>query len=292
MFSYRHAFHAGNHADVLKHSVLIHILQHLNKKDKAYSVIDCHAGAGVYDLDSEWAATNQEFATGVSALIEQAQVIESSSLLHAYIHTIGALNSEPNGALTVYPGSPWLCLEYMRDHDRLHLFEWHATEFANLQANIAYQDSDIQKQVKLYHDNGFTALKALLPPPSRRGLILIDPSYEDKNDYVAVLKACQEGFKRFATGTYMIWYPLVHRPQVASLLEGLKNLCGQSLGYVHAALQISAIPKGGHGLYGSGVFVINPPYTLGPALAQALPILQQCLTQDQAAQFTLEQQDK
>jgi len=282
LFSYRHAFHAGNHADVLKHAVLVHILDYLNRKDAPYWVIDTHAGAGMYRLDSDWAEKTAEFADGAGRLWERNDL---PPLLARYIAQVRAFNTD--GRLRQYPGSPWLALDALRDHDRLRLFEMHPSEAEILVANLEHQGRTALRQTTIYDTDGFEGMKALLPPPTRRGLVLIDPSYEDKQDYRRTLTAVKEGIKRFATGTYAIWYPLVQRLESVELARQLEKL--QVKNWVHATLAVRKPAAGGHGLHGSGMFVVNPPWTLHGELQTALPWLSEVLGQDERAGFTLKQ---
>lgn len=285
MFSYRHAFHAGNHADVLKHAVLLHILEYYNRKEAPYWVIDTHAGAGVYDLTDAWAEKTAEYRDGIERLWHQPDL---PALLADYIEHVRQLND--HGALNVYPGSPWIALQLMRSADRLRLFELHSTEITHLDENIHMQSRDIARQVSIFEKDGFTGLLSQLPPAPRRGIILIDPSYEDKNDYRHTLTAVKEGLKKFATGCFAVWYPLVRRKEVHDMLKQLEKLADVS--WVHARLAVKRPPDNGYGLYGSGVFVINPPYTLAAALGEAMPVLESRLAQDDQAQAAVTHQDK
>lgn len=279
MFSYRHAFHAGNHADVLKHAVLVHILDYFNHKDAAYWVVDTHAGAGIYDLEDEWSRKKAEFADGVARLEDAGP---PPDMVARYLEAIAAFN--PQGAMRRYPGSPWLALEAMRDHDRLRLFELHPSEIDVLRQNLSRHPRGRSRQVAVVEADGFEGIKAVLPPPSRRGMVLIDPSYEDKQDYRRSLTAIQEGLKRFATGCFVLWYPLVQRSEVQTLTRALERL---DVVWVHAALKVRRPASDGFGLHGSGMFVINPPWTLYGSLAEALPWLAQALGQDDRAGYTL-----
>lgn len=279
MFSYRHAFHAGNHADVLKHAILVHVLDHFNQKPAPYWIIDTHAGAGIYDLDDEWAQKKAEFSEGVARL---AAGSPPPQLIARYQETIAAFNDP--GRLQRYPGSPWLALEAMRDDDRLRLFELHPSEIDVLKRNLARHERGRSRQVTVTQSDGYDGIKALLPPPTRRGMVLIDPSYEDKLDYRRSLTAIQEGLKRFATGCFVLWYPLVQRREVQTMTRALEKL---DVVWVHAALQVCRPASDGFGLHGSGMFVINPPWTLHDGLADALPWLTQTLGQDARAGHTL-----
>ncbi len=279
MLSYRHAFHAGNHADVLKHCVQVQLLRYLTQKDKAFWYIDTHAGAGAYELDSGFAAKNAEFASGIARLWNAENLPEE---LCEYVNIIKDLNN--NGELTLYPGSPWLAQSYLREQDRARLFELHPSDFEILQENFAGQRNTLLQQA-----DGFAGLKALLPPPPRRGLILIDPPYEEKQDYARVISALQEGLKRFATGTYALWYPQLQRNEAVQLPEQLRAL---PVNWLHVALSVQAPSQEGFGMHGSGMFIINPPWTLHATLEKVLPVLVEKLGQDNAASFVLEQQTR
>lgn len=281
MFSYRHAFHAGNHADVLKHAILVHILDHFNLKDSPYWVIDTHAGAGIYDLTSEWAEKNGEFVDGLDRLLGPG---EKPGLITRYLEEVQHFN--PDGVANYYPGSPWLALRALRDKDRLRLFEMHPSEVEVLKHNLAQQDKQAMRQTAVYETDGFNDLKALLPPPTRRGIVLMDPSYEDKHDYRKVMQTLEEALKRFATGCYAVWYPLVQRREAQDMARALERLKVQ---WTHATLTVRKPAKTGFGLHGSGMFVINPPYTLYGQLELALPWLAKTLAQDDRAAFTLTQ---
>lgn len=283
MFSYRHAFHAGNHADVLKHSVLLHILHYLNKKETPYWIIDTHAGAGIYDLEDAWAEKTAEFKEGIARLWDNTDLPED---LQLYIDHIRNLNDDQD--LVYYPGSSWISLELMRPKDRLHLFELHPTEIEVLSDNIEQQGREITRQVTIFEKDGFSGLKSQLPPVPRRGLILIDPSYEDKADYRHTLMAVKDGLKRFATGCYAIWYPLVNRKEVHDMIRQLEKLPG--IQWLNASLTVKKPAADGYGLHGSGMFIINPPYTLHAALEKSLPYLAKHLAQDSSATFSLTRQ--
>jgi len=282
LFSYRHAFHAGNHADVLKHAMLVHTLDYLNRKDTPYWVIDTHAGAGLYALDSDWAAKNAEFADGIGRLWERDDL---PPLLADYVAQVRRYN--PDGRLRHYPGSPWLTLDALRERDRLRLFEMHPTESDVLVGNLEQLDKAALRQTTIYATDGFEGMKALLPPPPRRGLVLLDPSYEDKHDYKRALTAVKEGIKRFATGTYAVWYPLVQRREATELARHLENL--QVKNWLHVSLAVKKPASDGFGLHGSGMFMVNPPWTLHAALKEAMPALARLLAQDDRATYSLQQ---
>lgn len=279
MFSYRHAFHAANHADVLKHAVFLQILDYYTLKDSPFWVIDTHAGAGLYALDGEWASQSGEVTEGLDRLLGQA---DPPALIERYLAGVKAFN--PDGVANVYPGSPCLALHIMRDQDRLRLFELHPTEIEVLNDTLRRQDRSTLRQVTVLQEDGFEGIKRLLPPPTRRGIVLIDPSYEDKHDYRKVLRTVKEGLLRFAQGCFVVWYPLVQRTQAHELARSLENL---DVEWVHASLTVHKPSADGLGLHGSGMFVVNPPWTLREELTQALPWLRKKLAQDDQAKFSL-----
>lgn len=277
MLSYRHAFHAGNFADVLKHFVLFQLLQYLNQKDKPYWVIDAHAGAGVYALNEGFAAKNAEYRDGIGRLWAQPGL---PAPLADFVALVRGLN--PDGKLLLYPGSPWFASRLIRPDDRLRLFEMHPADFDLLQQHYAPD----KKRIKVEKSDGFAALKAMLPPPPRRGLVLIDPPYEEKQDYQRVVTALQEALKRFETGTYAVWYPLLPRPEPEKMLEKLKHLPAKN--WLNVSQSVTAPRADGFGMFGAGMFIINPPWILHDTLKQVMPALHQLLAQDGAATCRLE----
>ncbi len=271
LLSYRHAFHAGNHADVLKHLVLVALLDHLTAKPKPLWVIDTHAGAGVYDLRRGFATQLAEYTTGIGRLWKEPGPMPA---LERYLSLVRKLN--PNGRLTRYPGSPWLARTLTRADDRLWLYELHPADYAALGRNLQ------GKGVRVTQEDGLQALRGLLPPQPKRALVLIDPSYEVKSDYRQVAATLREALQRFPTGTYAVWYPLLEQPAAPELPGALRKL---SRNWLDARLQVR---KAGPGLYGSGMFVINPPYTLPETLEPALASLVRLLGQDEGAGQQLE----
>ncbi len=291
MFSYRHAFHAGNHADVLKHVILIQLLRYLNQKETPYMVVDTHAGAGVYNLDEAFAAKNAEYESGISRLWERSDLPADVA---DYVQLVKAMN--PSGKLRHYPGSPFIAEQVMREPDRLRLFELHPTEgkvlaenFRKLEAHKAAQGqrpTTRGKRVLVERSDGFGALKAILPPPSRRALVLIDPPYEDKSDYRQVKTVLADALQRFATGTYAVWYPVLQRMESRQFPDQLKRLPAN--GWLHVTLSIGAPTPDGFGLRGSGMFILNPPWTLEASLRDILPWLTDKLAVDSGAHFELQ----
>lgn len=260
MLSYRHAFHAGNFADAFKHALLIHILRALRRKDKPFCVLDTHAGAGRYDLDSPPAQRNREFADGIGRLWNQPGL---SPELADYVAQVRALN--PDGRLRYYPGSPRIARALLRPDDRLMLTELHSTEYVALKAEFAGD-----RQVAIRHQDGYTALEALLPPPERRGLVLLDPAYELKNEFDRLIVAVQVIHGRWANGIIALWYPILDR---APSLRWQRIL--QKLGIpAMLCVELGLYPYDGpSGLHGCGMIVINPPWKLDEMLSQLLPEL-------------------
>jgi 23S rRNA (adenine2030-N6)-methyltransferase len=291
MLSYRHAFHAGNHADVLKHIVEMQLLEYMGQKDAAYTYIDTHAGAGLYALDSAYASKNAEFESGIARLWERNDL---PGPVADYVKLIKGLN--PSGKMRYYPGSPYCADKIMREQDRLRLFELHPADikilqdnFRKVEAHAAAQGVRVSargKRVMIQKGDGFLGLKALLPPPSRRGLVLIDPPYEDKADYRRVKETLADALTRFATGTYAVWYPVLQRMESRQFADKLKQL--QCKEWLNVTLSVSTPSPDGFGLYSSGMFVLNPPWTLAPMLKDIMPYLVSVLGRDAGATFTLE----
>jgi 23S rRNA (adenine2030-N6)-methyltransferase len=305
MFSYRHAFHAGNHADVLKHITLMALLDYLTRKDTALTVIDTHAGAGLYRLDGDHSQTSGEAGEGILRL---AQALRQSSgelalPIQRYRDLLASLNpafaqsGDPNG-LRVYPGSPYIAAQFMQGRHKLKLFELHPTDFRALSGHV--EQLELGRSVSCALQDGFEALRPLLPPPSRRALVFCDPSYEMKTDYARVHTCLAEAVKRFPTGSYALWYPIIPRPEAHELPKKLRTLANRAgRPWLDATLTV----KGSKlhtttegevirpGLPASGMFVINPPYTLHDELKTALPLLVDWLGQDRNASFGLSRGD-
>ena len=276
MLSYRHGFHAGNFADVLKHTVLVHILEHMKLKDKPVRIIDTHAGAGVYKLNSTQAQKNREFDTGIGRLWPLTQV---PAAVQQYLENVRECNEKRQ--LQLYPGSPLLMQKLMRAQDRLFLHELHPSDFQFLRDCMR----DI-RNVKVINDDGFAGLQALLPPPDKRALVLIDPSYEVKSDYQHAIKQVIQAHKRFATGTFAIWYPVVLRQRIHEMETALQKSGIKNIQLIELGLQPDN-PE--HGMTSSGMIVINPPWTLWSAMEEALPWLVDQLGENDVGFYRLEQ---
>jgi 23S rRNA (adenine2030-N6)-methyltransferase len=278
MLAYRHAFHAGNHADVLKHLVLVQVLRHMAEKDKPYTLVDTHAGAGGYSLEGRYAHKKDEFAHGIAALWAPTDLPPA---LADYVALVRAFNG--GGALEQYPGSPAFAQMLLRPNDRLRLYELHPTDHKIL---AAYIGSRPQALVQM--SDGFAAIGRELPPPSRRGVLLIDPSYEMKSDYSKVVAALREALTRFATGTVLIWIPQIQRVEAVELPKRLATAAAAApKGHLHAQLHVEPAQDGGFGLTGSSMFVVNPPFGLKETLDACLPVLVQRLGRYPGARFAL-----
>lgn len=276
MLSYRHGFHAGNFADVLKHTVLVHILEYMKQKDKALRIVDTHAGAGVYKLNGPQAQKNREFDTGIGPLWKRS---DAPAAIAKYLETVRTVNEQ--GQLQIYPGSPLLMQTLMRPQDRLFLHELHPNDFQFLRDCMRND-----KQIKVLNEDGFAGLQALLPPPDRRALVLLDPSYEVKSDYQHLVKQVIQAHNRFQTGTFAIWYPVVVRQRIDEM-----ELAFKKSGITNIQLmEFGLLPDNPeHGMTSSGMIVINPPWTLWGAMEEALPWLVEQLSEEQAGFYRLEQ---
>ncbi len=280
--NYRHAFHAGNFADVLKHAILCRVVEHLAKKDKPFVVIDTHAGTGRYDLASAEAGRSPEFEDGVARVLEAAggtgqppdpagRTVSPPVLLEPWLAAVRAANPELAGArgLRFYPGSPLFALAGMRATDRLLASELHADDAVALAGCLA---SD--PRAKAYGLDGWEALRSFLPPKERRGLIIVDPPYEDEGELDRLLGALDEGRRRFATGTYLLWFPIKTRGPVDGMYARLRR---DGVPKVLAAeLGVGRRPDSAK-LSAAGLLIVNPPYTLEAELREALPWLERVM---------------
>ena len=276
MLAYRHAFHAGNHADVLKHLVLMRVLEHLNAKPKPYRFVDTHGGAGGYSLEGAYARKKGEYEQGIGRLWTRSDL---PAPVADYVALVRRFN--PDGVLTQYPGSPALAQMLLRGQDQLRAFELHPTEQKILRAALAED-----RRATVYDSDGFVGLKSQLPPPSRRGAVLIDPSYEGNGDYGRVVATLREAVARFADGIYLVWYPQVRKVEAAELPRRLQALAPGA--WLNVRLTVQQPDSQGFGLAGSGVFVLNPPHLLHDQLEKAMPCLVDVLGQYEGAHFLIE----
>jgi len=258
LLSYRHSFHAGNYADVLKHIVLIEILEHLIKKDSAFDYIDTHAGAALYNLQSEHASKLQEYKNGIAKLN-----VEQWPELATYFDIV--MNHNSDGEIKFYPGSPLIAMHFLRSKDRSWLYELHPKDAELLSNNMAKI-----KRARVIYEDGFKGLLSLLPPVSRRGVVLIDPSYEIKTDYAYVFDTLAAAYKKFPTGMYALWYPVVDRT-IIDILE--RKFIRSGIKKIQRFELAIAPDQFGSGMSASGIIVINPPWTLKEKMSHILPKL-------------------
>ncbi|WP_417515292.1 23S rRNA (adenine(2030)-N(6))-methyltransferase RlmJ [Minwuia sp.] len=253
MLSYRHGFHAGNHADVLKHAVYAFCLDYMLAKPKPFAAIDTHAGAGIYDLTSEMSGKTGEWRDGVLKIWDQ----DLPELFHPFTKILKGMN--PDGDLRTYPGSPEIAARLLRPADRLLLCELHPADQADLDAHIGH----VARRT-----DGLQALIKASPPKERRGIALIDPSYEIKRDYDDVADAVIAAHRRFSTGTYLIWYPVVDRARTEAMISGLADSGIRNQYRIELAVRPD---DDDHGMTASGLLIINPPWRLPDLAEEALP---------------------
>jgi 23S rRNA (adenine2030-N6)-methyltransferase len=261
VLSYRHAFHAGNFADVLKHSVLTLVLEYMTRKDKGFYYIDSHSGAGMYQLSDEYAQKTGEYKDGIAKLIENDDLPEA---LQPYIDLVKNLNQE-TGELILYPGSPGIARQFTRRQDSAHLFELHPTDIEHLKAYSQRWNKSHVKQ-----SDGYQGVLGLVPPPNRRGVVLIDPPYELKEDYLKAVRTVVNAYKKFATGTYILWYPVVKRELVEQMQSAFTKSEVRNLTQVEYCQDADTEE---YGMTGTGLFIVNPPWQLTSQLDEILPYL-------------------
>ncbi len=258
MLSYRHIFHAGNHADMLKHMVLCVLLRDLNKKDKPYSVIDTHSGAGLYKLSAVNAQKTGEYKSGIEKIRFNERL---QKLVPEYFSVLNKLNSEESQDL--YPGSPYIEQSLIRQDDKLTLIDLHPTEAEALKSNFGRD-----RRINIQNRDGLQAMSALLPPTPRRGMAFIDPAYEEKNDYYELVKAVKAGLQRWSTGIYAVWYPVLAKLKDHSknLAQDLKRL---NLPLLQAELQVEEQNED-FGMCGSGMLILNYPFGIDAVISDIL----------------------
>ncbi|MDE1309806.1 23S rRNA (adenine(2030)-N(6))-methyltransferase RlmJ [Vibrio aestuarianus subsp. cardii] len=264
MLSYRHSFHAGNHADVLKHIVQSLILNALQQKDKPFVYHDTHSGVGRYDLTHEWSEKTGEYKQGIARVWAQNDIPQD---IQSYLDAVKALNE--GDELRYYPGSPRVARAHLRTNDRMVLTELHPSDYPLLE-----QEFHRDRQVSIYKEDGFQRLVGSLPPKERRGLVLIDPPYELASEYRDVVKAIAKSYKRWATGVYAIWYPVVNRDTIDDMLEGLESLGIRKILQIELGVSPDTNERG---MTASGMIVINPPWKLESQMQEILPFLKQAI---------------
>jgi 23S rRNA (adenine2030-N6)-methyltransferase len=281
--NYRHAFHAGNFADVIKHIVLVRILTYLQDKPAAFRVIDTHAGAGRYDLSGEEAQRSGEWLTGI-ARVMQARFSEAASPLVApYLDIVRAFN--PQRKLKAYPGSPLIVRALLRPQDRLTACELEPKARKHL-IEALRRDT----QARVVDLDGWMALPAFVPPNERRGLVLIDPPYEAKDEFARMASGFAEAFTKWPTGSYLLWYPAKSRRATDELARQVADVAagGPSPGKC-LRLEFSAAPQAADGaLVSAGLLLVNPPWRLASELKTIIPELEKPLGQGGAGRFRLE----
>lgn len=260
MLSYRHAFHAGNFADVLKHSVLTLVLEYMIRKDKGFHYIDSHSGAGMYQLTDEYAQKTGEYKEGIAKLINEQAIPEA---LKPYIDLIRELNPDSLNDLSLYPGSPGIAKRFMRRQDSTHLFELHPTDIQHLKEYCYRWKKVFVKQI-----DGYQGVLGLVPPPSRRGVVLIDPPYELKEDYQKAVKTIINAYKKFATGTYILWYPVVNRKFIEQMAQQFNQSSVKNILQIEFCINEDTEE---YGMTGTGLFIVNPPWQLASQLEDILP---------------------
>lgn len=270
--NYRHAYHAGNFADVVKHIILTRVIAYLQRKEGGMAIVDTHAGIGRYDLSSTEAQKTGEWQGGIAKLMAALKDApgQVGPLVDDYLRIVNAFNRDCE--ISTYPGSPRIAHAMRRGQDRVALMELHDADFKALHTEFAGAHG-----VKCYHLDGWTGLKAQLPPKERRGIVLIDPPFEKTGEFEQITLGLKQALKRFETGTYCIWYPLKKTSEVAAFKNSLSDV---SVTHLIAELQISKPSRdGAAGLFGTGMAIINPPYVLADELrtlfAWLTPVLEQ-----------------
>lgn len=271
---YRHAYHAGNFADTMKHLVLLELLRALQRKPGAFVYVETHAGRGAYLLASREMRSGAEYRDGIGRLLEQRNT--QDGVIRDYLDLVLRLGSDPQSVrLQLYPGSPLLAAQLLRPADRAVLFEIEPSERRSLERTLApYRNASVRAE------DGYAAMRAVLPPPERRGLVLIDPPYEDSNEFERVIAALLEGHRRWPTGIYALWYPVKDRADITRFHSGLiqsgmrRILCAE----------LSLFPEDSRvALNGSGMIIVNPPWRLDASLRTLLPALHQALGGDKGS---------
>jgi len=265
--NYSHAFHAGNFADVMKHIVLTRLVEYLKKKDAAFRVIDTHAGIGAYDLTGEIAKRSPEWVDGVGRLLKSPLPQKAQALVEPYLKVIAGLN--PGGGIETYPGSPLLVRKLFRPQDRLSALELHP-EYAK-RLGVLFE-GDVQ--VRVIHLDGWLALNAHVPPKEKRGLVLVDPPFEEKGEFDRMVDGLVKSHRKFATGLYALWYPLKDTRAVHDFVSALQGTGIPKMLRAEISIRPASNPPR---LHGSGMILVNPPFTLEGELRILLPALAQLL---------------
>ena len=258
MLSYRHGFHAGNAADIIKHFILLYVLDYLKKKDKNFIFIDAHAGAGKYLISDPYMQKNKEYLFGIAKIFK---LKNDQFFLKNYLDLIKILN--PNSEIEIYPGSSWLAAKSLRKNDRLHFFEFHTNEFLNLKNNFK-NDS----RITIEKEDCYQKLIKIIPPKEKRAVILIDPSYELKNEYDKVIKLVSSCYKKFPLGIYIVWYPVLKNKKSESFVKNFLELNFKNLAHIEMITDKTNI-----GMQGCGLFIINTPFSIVKDITPSLDLL-------------------
>jgi 23S rRNA (adenine2030-N6)-methyltransferase len=277
--NYRHIFHAGNFADVFKHAVLARILVHLCEKPQPFRVIDTHAGTGLYDLEGTQASRTEEWRDGIGRFMERPPTGDAAALLSPYFDAIAAVNSD--GGLKHYPGSPQVALSLMRQQDRLTACELEPKAAAALASHLRKD-----KRAKAIEIDGWQALNAYLPPPERRGLVVVDPPFEDRDEFENLAKGLELAHRKWASGIFLLWYP-IKGEGASAFMRRLRKLGIPKI--LRAELHVKS--SRADVFSGSGLAVINPPWKLADELKVMLPALQAVLSQGPGSRTVIEMLD-
>jgi len=261
--NYRHAFHAGNFADVVKHIILTRILAYLMRKDAAFRVLDTHAGLGIYDLFGDQAGKTGEWQDGIGRLIDTGLPQQAAALIAPYLEAVRAQN--PDGNLRYYPGSPFVTRHMLRAQDRLMGFELHPIDADRLRENFA---GDIQTRITQL--DAWKIFGTHLPPKEKRGLVLIDPPFEEKGEFIRMTKSLVQGHQRWPGGTYAYWYPIKEPGEVDAYIKALKSTGIPKILRLELTIRPPSTPPR---LHGTGMIVVNPPFVLEEEMRILLPVL-------------------
>ena len=262
MLSYRHGYHAGNAADVLKHFILTYVLDYIKKKDKGFIFIDSHAGAGKYLISDPYMQKNKEYLQGIEKIL---QLKNDNIFLKKYLDLVKSINF--NSDLKIYPGSCFLAARSLRPNDNLYFFELHPKEFLNLKKNF-----ENDSRVIIENRDSYQRLKKLLPPKEKRAVILIDPSYELKDEYEKVLEMLSDCYKKFPLGVYIIWYPVLKNKKSEKFIFNVLKKNYKNLSHVEMITDNS-----NNGMQGSGLFILNCPWSIENDIKKSLETIFDCL---------------
>ncbi|HWU18775.1 MAG TPA: 23S rRNA (adenine(2030)-N(6))-methyltransferase RlmJ [Devosia sp.] len=276
--NYRHAFHAGNFADVVKHLILVRILDYLKRKQAAFRVLDTHAGVGLYDLEGDQAERTGEWLEGIARLVQTGLPPAAAELAKPYLDAVRAQN--PDGQLRFYPGSPLITRSLLREQDRLFALELHPADAEALRENFA---GDIQTRIT--HLNGWAALGTHLPPKEKRGLVLIDPPFEEKGEFTRMVDGLVKGHRRWPGGIFAFWYPIKEPAEVETFVADLKSTGIPKILRLELTIRAPSTPAR---LHGTGMIVVNPPYALEADMRVLLPALAQLLADEGRGGFRIE----